>query len=218
MARYSAYDEPEQDEDLIAVTKSNPPVSPSYFAPTGGLPAQTDLMTGRAVFTEAYAVIPKGVMRDIVTSYLPGWEKTRLWVLARPLSGFAETFSQYLMEVTPGGGSDVPENDPGAEAVLFVVEGELALTLDGKLHVMKAGGYGFIPPAQNGAPGTGRMPRSGFTGYEKNMKKPTGSMCPMRLSSMNRRLPRPRCRIPGINGQPHGLWTQQTCATTCMSR
>ncbi len=65
----------------------------------GGLPSQTDLMTGRAVFTEAYAVIPRGVMRDIVTSYLPGWEKTRLWVLARPLTGFAETFSQYIMEV-----------------------------------------------------------------------------------------------------------------------
>jgi len=34
-------------------------------------------------------------MRDIVTSNLPFWNNTRLWVLARPLSGFAETFSQY---------------------------------------------------------------------------------------------------------------------------
>ena len=32
-----------------------------YYAPTGGLPPQTDLLTGRAVFTTAYAVIPKGV-------------------------------------------------------------------------------------------------------------------------------------------------------------
>ena len=30
-------------------------------------------MTGRAVFTEAYAFIPKGCFSDIVTSYLPGW-------------------------------------------------------------------------------------------------------------------------------------------------
>ncbi|MED5501357.1 MAG: (S)-ureidoglycine aminohydrolase, partial [Pseudomonadota bacterium] len=67
----------------------------TYYAPHGGLPPQSQLIHGRAVFTEAYAVIPKGVMSDIVTSFLPHWEKTRLWVLSRPLSGFAETFSQY---------------------------------------------------------------------------------------------------------------------------
>lgn len=44
---------------------------PNYHAPRGGHPPQTELLTGRAVFTEAYAVIPKGVMRDIVTSLLP---------------------------------------------------------------------------------------------------------------------------------------------------
>ena len=95
----------------------------SYFAPEGGHPPQTQLLTDRAVFTEAYAVIPRGTMRDIVTSSLPFWEGTRLWVLSRPLSGFAETFSQYIMEVQPGGGSDRPEPDDGAEGVIFVVEG-----------------------------------------------------------------------------------------------
>ena len=40
----------------------------TYYAPHGGHPGQTELLTGRAVFTEAYAVIPKGVMQDIVTS------------------------------------------------------------------------------------------------------------------------------------------------------
>ena len=119
----------------------------TYYAPHGGLPRQTELMTDRAVFTEAYAVIPKGVMRDIVTSYLPFWENTRAWVLARPLSGFAETFSQYIMEVGPGGGSDKPEPDAGAEGVFFVVEGELTITLAGKTHVMRPGGYAYIPPA-----------------------------------------------------------------------
>ncbi|MCA1769942.1 MAG: (S)-ureidoglycine aminohydrolase [Halomonas sp.] len=118
----------------------------SYYAPHGGHPPQTQLLSDRAVFTEAYAVIPKGVMRDIVTSNLPFWEGTRLWVLARPLSGFAETFSQYLMEVSPGGGSERPEPDPEAEGVLFVVEGEMTLTLAGERHEMLPGGYAFIPP------------------------------------------------------------------------
>ena len=117
-----------------------------YYAPTGGLPAQTELHTGRAVFTEAYAVIPKGVFSDIVTSYLPHWDDTRAWIIARPLTGFAETFSQYVMEVAHGGGSDRPEPDAAAEGVLFVTEGELALTLAGKSHTLTPGGYAYIPP------------------------------------------------------------------------
>ncbi len=119
----------------------------TYYAPHGGVSKQTELVTGRAVFTEAYAVIPKGVMQDIVTSYLPFWDKTRFWILARPLSGFSETFSQYIVEIEPGGGSDNPELDDSAEGVLFVVEGELNITLAGKHHVMGPGGYAFIPPA-----------------------------------------------------------------------
>ena len=78
---------------------------PSYYAPEGGHPGQDQLLTDRAVFTDAYAVIPRGTMRDIVTSFLPGWTGTRLWVLARPMTGFSETFSQYIVEVAPGGGS-----------------------------------------------------------------------------------------------------------------
>ena len=118
-----------------------------YFSALGGHPPQSDLLTGRAVFTDAYAVIPQGVMKDIVTSVLPFWDGTRAWVIARPLSGFSETFSQYVMEVAPGGGSDRPEPDPGAEGVLFIVDGELELTLAGKKHVLQPGGYAFVPPS-----------------------------------------------------------------------
>lgn len=123
-------------------------VTPYYAAPPGGLPPQTQLTTDRAVFTEAYAVLPRGTMTDIVTSNLPFWDATRLWVIARPLSGFAETFSQYIVEVSPGGGSDKPEADPGAEGVLFVVAGGLTLTLGDQTHELATGGYAFIPPGQ----------------------------------------------------------------------
>jgi len=120
---------------------------PSYTAPAGGHPPQTQLHTGRAVFTEAYAVLPHGVMRDIVTSYLPHWTGTRAWIIARPMSGFSETFSQYVMEVAPGGGSDRPEPEADAEGVLFVMGGELTVTLDGTAHRLQAGGYAFLPPS-----------------------------------------------------------------------
>ena len=116
-----------------------------YHAPSGGLPAQSDLMTGRAVFTEAYAVIPKGCQSDIVTSFLPHWTGARAWILARPLSGFAETFSQYIVEVQAGGGSERPETDPEAQAILFVVSGVLSLEIAGALYELGEGGYAYIP-------------------------------------------------------------------------
>lgn len=116
-----------------------------YFAPKGGLPPQTQLMTGRAVFTDAYAFIPKGVFSDIVTSFLPGWDKTRLWIIARPMTGFSETFSQYVMEVAPGGGSDAPENDASVQSVLFFTEGSATLTTPGKTHDLTPGSYAYIP-------------------------------------------------------------------------
>lgn len=121
--------------------------NPCYHSPAGGLPSQSALLTGRAVFTDAYALIPRGVMTDIVTSSLPFWTATRLWVLARPMTGFSETFSHYLMEVAGGGGSTRPEADASAEAVLFVVEGEITLTLAGSTEVLEAGGYAYLPPA-----------------------------------------------------------------------
>ena len=92
-------------------------------------------------------MIPKGVFSDIVTSYLPLWHGTRAWIIARPLTGFAETFAQYVMEVAPGGGSDRPEPDAGAEGALFVTEGELSLTLEGSPYRLAPGGFAYIPPA-----------------------------------------------------------------------
>jgi (S)-ureidoglycine aminohydrolase len=118
----------------------------SYYVPRGGLPPQTALTTDRARFTEAYAVIPARTLSDITSSYLPGWSGMRMWVLARPLSGFAETFSQYVVEVSPGGGSDHPEADPAAEAVLLVVDGTPTLTLDGETHELEPGSYAYLPP------------------------------------------------------------------------
>ena len=118
----------------------------SYHVPQGGHPPQTDLLSGRAVFTNAYAVIPRGVQRDIVVSYLPYWDNTRLWVLARPLSGFAETFSHYLMEIAPAGGSDRPELDKEAEGALFVAGGNLILTLADGERELRPGSFAYVPP------------------------------------------------------------------------
>ena len=107
----------------------------NYYTPKGGLPPQTQIMTDRAVFTDAYAVIPKGTLMDITTSQLPHWKKARAWIIARPLTGFAETFSHYIMEVSRGGGSSSPDTNPSAQSVLFVVSGQIKISLDGETNV-----------------------------------------------------------------------------------
>lgn len=122
------------------------PDHPRYAGPAAGLPPQTALTTDTAIFTEAYAVIPRSVLRDIVTSALPGWRDMRMWVLARPLSGFAETFSQYIVELIPGGGSPAPEDDPGVQSALFVTQGALEITVAGTPHRLEPGGFAYVPP------------------------------------------------------------------------
>ena len=125
---------------------SAPLLPPGYPVPPGGLPPQDVLLGDRAVFTEAYAVLPRGVLRDIVTSALPHWHDTRLWVLARPMSGFATTFSQYVVEVAAGGGTTRPESESGIEAVLFVVDGTPRLDVDGHAHTLEPGTHVYLPP------------------------------------------------------------------------
>ncbi|WP_405218510.1 bifunctional allantoicase/(S)-ureidoglycine aminohydrolase [Agrococcus sp. Ld7] len=118
----------------------------NYYTPQGGLPPQRDLLTDRAVVKQAYTFIPKGVLRDIVTSNLPGFSNTRAWIIARPVAGGATTFSQLIVEIGPGGGAERPEPEAGVEGVVFLTAGTLTLTLEGVEHVLEPGGYAFIAP------------------------------------------------------------------------
>ena len=150
----------------------------SYAFPPGGLPNQNANPEGTAVFTEAYAVIPANTQRDIVTSFLPGWEGTRAWVLARPLTGFAETFAQYALEVAPGGGALEPEPEIDAQAVLFVAFGTLQLTLSGQRHMLEPGSYVYIPPGVRWTLfNTGDLP-AGFHWVRKKYVPGPGLMLP----------------------------------------
>ncbi|MBD2759356.1 (S)-ureidoglycine aminohydrolase [Yimella sp. cx-573] len=178
----------------------------SYYVPTGGLPGQTELTTDRAMFTEAYAVLPRGTMRDIVTSLLPFWEKTRLWIIARPLSGFSETFSQYIVEVAPGGGSDRPELDTSAEGVLFLVGGELELTLDDQKHALRAGSYVFLPPQSNWTLHNASGANATFHWIRKAYQKVEGIEAPEAFVTHEDDVP--GGEMPGTNG----AWTTQRFA------
>ncbi len=118
---------------------------PTYAFPPGGMPDPAADPVGTAVFTPAYAVLPADTQREIVTSLLPGWTGHKLWILARPLTGFAETFAQYAVELRPGGGSATPEPDPSAQASIFVAKGLLRLVIGAETHLLKPGDFAYLP-------------------------------------------------------------------------
>jgi hypothetical protein len=168
----------------------------SYNPACGDLPPQSAVMTGRAVFTEAYAVIPRGVMSDIVTSLLPFWEGTRAWILSRPLSGFSETFSQYLMEVAPGGGSERPEPDPGAEGVLLVVDGGCVSRSTAPRTACAPAATSIVHPARPGVCAmTGRSRRASI-GFARPMSASPASSRPSPSSRSSPTWTRSPCRTP----------------------
>jgi len=102
----------------------------------GPVPPQSTRLDTRAVVTEAYTFIPAGCQTDIVSSRLPHWDSTLAWVIAKPMAGFASTFSQYLVEVAAGGGSKNPETYAGVEHVLFITAAVLDITIQLKQVVM----------------------------------------------------------------------------------
>ncbi|MFT5895522.1 MAG: (S)-ureidoglycine aminohydrolase [bacterium] len=171
----------------------------SYYAPQGGLPPQTDLLTNRAIVTQAYTVIPKGVLCDIVSSSLPFWSRTRSWIIAKPMLGFATTFSQYIMEVSPGGGSDKPEPDKRVQGVLFIVEGSLELTIEGHVHKLNPGGYAYLPAGAAWAVHNVNEQKVRFHWIRKVYEVVEGIEAPPKLVSSDREVA--PTTMPGTDGR-----------------
>ena len=188
--------------------------------PQAAHPPQTQLLTGRAVFTEAYAVIPRGVMMDIVTSYLPFWEETRAWVIARPLSGFRRN----IFAIYHGSAARRRQRPAGTrcEARRRAVRGR------GRTHrhastarriVLTPGGFAFLPPGSDWTPAQPQR-RAVRVSLDPQgaMRRSTVSICPSPLSSTRQDIA-PICRCPDTDGK----WATTrfvdppTCATTCMS-
>ncbi|MCO6383162.1 MAG: (S)-ureidoglycine aminohydrolase [Vannielia sp.] len=120
--------------------------TPYYARPPGGIPPQNQMLSDRAVFTNAYVVIPKGVQRDIVYSLLPHWRAAKFWILARPLSGFSETFSHYIAKIAPTGGTIRKEGEDGVQSALFLTHGIAEVEYGGKMVRMTPGSFVYLPP------------------------------------------------------------------------
>ncbi len=133
----------------------------------GDVPPQRTLLDGRAIVTEAYTVIPRGSMTDIVNSRLPFWENTLLWILACPIPGFSSTFSHYLVEIEAGGGSNTPETEDGVESTLFVTSGNLTLTVNGESHELECGSFVYLPPSADWSLFNTGSQQAGFHWFRK---------------------------------------------------
>ena len=115
------------------------------------------------------------------------------------MSGFAETFSQYIMEVSPGGGSDRPEPEPGVEGVLFVVEGERHADRRRREPRLKPGGYAYLPPGSDWTLRNEAEAPVASTGSASPTSRSRASTCPSRSSPTSRtssRSPMPGHRRP----------------------
>ena len=188
-----------------------------YYAPQGGLPPQTERIKDKALFTEAYALIPKGVLSDITTSFLPGWDKTRLWVIARPLTGFAETFSHYIMEVAAGGGASQPDNNKEAQSVLFVVEGSALLAFEGQTYRLTAGSYAYLPAGLAWSLQNDTDEKIVFHWIRKRYEEALAFQSHQPLSPMMMMCRRLLCLTPRVNGRHRALLTQLIWPMICMS-
>ena len=87
-----------------------------------------------------YMIFPRA---NRVEHQLPGFKGIDAQVLATPQLG--AKFVQHELLVHPSGGTSRPQ-DENLEQFLFVLEGGVELTIDGKAHHMSEGGYCWLPP------------------------------------------------------------------------
>jgi (S)-ureidoglycine aminohydrolase len=97
------------------------------------LPAQT-----RTIVKSNHALIaPDGHVK----AALPGWTASQHVVLISPRMG--AQFSQYLALMEAGGSSALPKAN--SQRFVWVLDGEVALTVGSQSHSLTAYGYAFIP-------------------------------------------------------------------------
>ena len=136
--------------------------------------------------------------------------------LARPLSGFAETFSHYLMEVGPNGGSDRPDDDPEAEHVLFVTSGTISLAFNDGNKSLKSGGYAYLPAGSDWSVRNEGSENANFHWIRKRYQPVDGIPAPEALITSDAAVTQVPMPDTKGYGQPAILSIREICGMTCM--
>lgn len=102
----------------------------------------TDLLSTRAVVkTGLWAVIPK---TGLVNNVIPNITGCKVSIVASPKMG--ASFVQYVIEADKNGGTtSLFGTEDNIETFIYVVNGEVNVTVEGKEYNFTAGGYAFAP-------------------------------------------------------------------------
>lgn len=101
-----------------------------------------DLLSTRAVVKPGlWAVIPK---EGLVNNVIPGIEGCKVSIVASPKMG--ASFVQYIIEADKEGRTtELFGTEPDIETFIYVVNGEVDITVEENQYHMKNGGYAFAP-------------------------------------------------------------------------
>ncbi len=102
--------------------------------------AEMKMVGSRLVVERNFAVFPPD---SWVASNLPGWRATEAIILASPALG--ADFTQYVLQIASGGGSQ-HKLPPGIQGFLYVLDGEIAITVEGGARTFQGGGYAYFKP------------------------------------------------------------------------
>lgn len=102
----------------------------------------TDLLSSRAVVKPGlWAVIPKN---GLVNNVIPGITGCKVSIVASPKMGVG--FAEYVVEAEQHGKTTVPFGaEDGIETFLYVVEGNVKLTVGEEKASFTEGGYAYAP-------------------------------------------------------------------------
>src|SRR5688500_17449298 len=103
--------------------------------------AMHELLHGRTRVRPRYALMPLG---GFPTSRLPQWRGAEARVLAAPALG--ANFAEYKIDLQPGGGTS-QQGDGTTETFIYVLGGELTLTVNQRRETLIEGGYALLPAA-----------------------------------------------------------------------
>ena len=107
-----------------------------------GYPA--DLLASRAIVERGnFALIPP---QGLVKNVLPGFTDCELTILATPKLGAG--FVDYLCRVLPNGGNQAGFGGDGIQTFIYVLSGELTVTVAGEDYALTSGGYVYCPPTE----------------------------------------------------------------------
>jgi (S)-ureidoglycine aminohydrolase len=116
----------------------------------------------RGVVKRNYAVMPP---EGILPSALPAFERTTVRFQAAPAIG--ARFAQALLEIEPDGGTVAPITD-ALEHFLYVLSGQIELTIAGDVSTLADEGYAYVPAGATFALRT----KAGLSASVLHLKRP----------------------------------------------